>query len=42
VRELERCIGADITIFDPSLDATGAYARAIVECLGNGFRSSFA
>ena len=42
MRASERCIGADITIFDPSLDPTGDYARAIVECLGNGFRSSFA
>jgi len=40
LRESGRCIGADITIFDPSLDSTGEYARAIVECLGNGFRSS--
>jgi arginase len=42
VHESERCIGADITIYDPGLDPTGEYARAIVECLGNGFRSSFA
>lgn len=32
-----RVIGADATIYDPELDPTGQYARAIVSCLGRGF-----
>lgn len=37
VRESEHCIGADITIFDPTLDPAGEYDRAIVDCLKSGF-----
>jgi len=39
VQSSRRCIGADVTIYDPSLDPTGSYARAIVDCLNAGFGS---
>ena len=37
IQASRRCIGADVTIYDPTLDPDGCYARAIVDCLREGF-----
>ena len=42
IQTSRRCIGADVTIYDPSLDQGGDYARAIVDCLHDGFGSPIA
>ncbi|MDQ2878918.1 MAG: arginase family protein [Pseudomonadota bacterium] len=36
-----RLIGIDVTIFDPDLDPTGAYAAALVACLRRALGSAF-